>query len=267
MQKRANPFVIFFTFLFFCLLLFGLSKTGFFISLQSFFEELIIPFSNGTYLTFNRFSNNFSKSEIKKLKEENNKLQKQLVEKQILEKENNALRDQFKTVYPKNNFLLPAKIVGSPGFIPGKTQPENFILDRGSKDEIKIGQAVIFQDNLVGRIVKTSLHLSSVIIISNKSFSIATKTSGTGAIGIVRGQGNGEMILGNVLLSESLETSDIILTRGDSDINGLGILPDLIIGKIISIDKNPSALFQTASIKSLLDFAKLETVFVVVENE
>lgn len=267
MQKKTNPFVIFFIFLFFCLFFFGLSKTNFFVSFQSFLEKLIAPFSSSAYSVFNRFSNDFTNNEIKKLKEENNKLQKQLVEKQLLEKENNALRDQFKTVYPENNLLLLAKIVGSPNFIPGKTVAENFILDKGSKNKVRLGQAVIFQDNLIGKIVKVSPCLSSVMLVSHQSFSIAAKTLETGAIGIIKGQGNGEIILDNVLLSENLKISDLVLTRGDLDINGLGILPNLIIGKIDSIEKKPSALFQTASVKSLFDFTKLETVFIVVENE
>lgn len=267
MQKRANPFWVFFVFLFFCLLLFGFSKTGFIIYFQSFFEELTIPFSIETHSFFNSFSDNFSNNEIKKLREENNLLQKKLVDKQFLEKENSALKDQFKTVYPNNSQLLPAKIVGSPDFIPGKTLAENFILDKGFKDKVKKGQAVVFQDNLIGKIDKVSPNLSLVTMVFNKSFSISTKTSETGAIGIIKGQGNNEMILDDVLLSENLKNKDVVLTRGDLDINGLGILPNLIIGKISSIEKKPSALFQTASVKSLLDFTKLETVFIVVENE
>ncbi|HZJ18567.1 MAG TPA: rod shape-determining protein MreC, partial [Patescibacteria group bacterium] len=71
--------------------------------------------------------------------------------------------------------------------------------------------------------------------------------------------------LDNVLLSENLKKGDIILTKGDIDQEENGYPPDLIIGKIISVDKSPSALFQKADVVSLVDLSKLTTVFIIVK--
>jgi cell shape-determining protein MreC len=54
------------------------------------------------------------------------------------------------------------------------------------------------------------------------------------------------------------------LTKGDISLQNTGYPPDLTIGKIISVSKNPSDLFQKAEISSLIDFSNLEKVFVVV---
>jgi rod shape-determining protein MreC len=70
----------------------------------------------------------------------------------------------------------------------------------------------------------------------------------------------------NVVLSEKLEKDDLVRTKGDVDERGQGFPPDLIVGKIISVNKQPSALFQSAEVKSLVDFSRLSTVFVITQN-
>ena len=62
------------------------------------------------------------------------------------------------------------------------------------------------------------------------------------------------MILDNVLLSDNIKRGEIVLTKGDLTINNTGFPEGLTVGKVIAIDKNPSALFQTAGIKNLIDF-------------
>ena len=71
------------------------------------------------------------------------------------------------------------------------------------------------------------------------------------------------MILDNVLLTENLKNGDLVLTKGDVNLNGEGFLPGLIVGKIISVEKSPSALFQKAQVEGLVDVTKLSTVFVI----
>lgn len=73
-------------------------------------------------------------------------------------------------------------------------------------------------------------------------------------------------MLDNVVLAEGLEKDDLVSTKGDTDENGLGFPPDLVVGKIVSVNKKASNLFQSADIRSLVDFNKLETVFVITTN-
>lgn len=267
MQKRENYLPIFLIFLFFSIIVFLISQTSLFLNFQSILESSVSPLRSFTYSLTNKNSSFSNDLRIQKLKNDNADLIKKIVDIQILEKENNALKDQFKTTYPPSQNLLSAKIIGVPNFIPNLTMPENFIIDKGQKDGLKVGQAVVYKENLVGKVAKTASNISIVDLITNKAFSVATQTSETGALGVIKGQGSGNMILDNVLLSENLKTSDIVLTKGDIEPIGVGFLPDLVIGKIESIDKKPSALFQTASVKSFLDFSKLSTVFIVLGNE
>lgn len=205
----------------------------------------------------------FKNTEVDKLKEENRILLEKIVDQQELQKENNALKDQFKTTYPKSQNLIPAKIIGR--------QNQNLVLDKGSKDNIKVGQAVVFGNNLIGKIGFVTESLSKVLLISQEDSSFAVKTLSadrqaleTSTLGVIKGLGEGGMVMGNVFLSENLKTSDIVLTSGDLDTKGLGYPANLVVGKIESIDKKPSSLFQSGKVKSLVDISSLSTVFIVV---
>lgn len=260
MKRRESIFPIFLLFLFLSLSIFFLSKVGGLDGPGSFIRSVIYPIEKTLY------SLRPGNEKIKRLEEENKSLYKKIVDLQNLKKENAALRDQFETAYPKSLNLLPAKVVGAPGFIPGVLDPEYLIIDKGRDAKVEIGQAIVFKDNLVGEITEVSKNSSKVIILTNKNFSFTAKTSQTNAQGVIKGKEEEKIILENVLLSEELKVSDLVLTKGDVNKKGKSLPPDLVAGKIVSIDKKQSNLFQSAKIESLIDFKRLEMVFVVLNN-
>lgn len=264
MQKRRDLFSVLFVFFILSAILLLLSRTGLFLSIRSLLETAVSPIEENIY-PLGGFFRIFASSQ-KKLEEENRGLIQKLIDQQMLQKENSALRDQFQTTSVSSQSLMPVKIVASPNFLPGITTPENFVINKGSKDGVKTNQGIVYKNNLVGKVTKVSSNMSLVTLVTNKSFSLAARTLGTSALGVIKGKGNGEMVLDNVLLSEELKAGDQLVTYGDIDINGIGLPEDLVIGKIVSIDKKPSALFQTAKVESLLNFTKLSTVFIVIKN-
>lgn len=270
MQKRQNLFYIFLIFLFLSVFVFFIFKLPILKPVSSTIQNIFAPIQSLTYQTFYSIFNIGSNPKIKTLQEQNLNLSKKLVDQSKTSADNKALRDQFATAYPKDSTLLPADIMSSPAFIPGISAPEDFILDKGEKDGVRKGQAVVYKDNLVGLITKTSDYYSKVSIITNSKFTLTSQTLSSQALGVVKGQSGGEMILDNVVLSQELRKDDLIITKGDMDLpagrqdeKGQGVLPNLIIGKIVSVNKNPSDLFQTAKIKSLLDFPSLSKVFII----
>lgn len=256
MRKRENFFLTFFIFFFLSLLLIILSRIGFLSGVYSTLEIVLSPVASFTRQITTIIPDVSSNSTLEKLKKENNELLTQFADKKNLEVEVSALRDQFQTPYPKSTNLLPAKIIASPSFLPGVSQPSHFILNRGAKDKVKVGQAVVYKNNLVGKIVSVSQNLSDVALVTSLDISLTVRTvsaNNSSALGVVRGVGE-EMVLENVFLSEKISASDLVVTKDEGD---------LIVGKIVAVEKKPSALFQTAKVKSLLDFSKLSTVFVV----
>lgn len=207
-------------------------------------------------------------SEVEKLRLDNSELFGRLKDQALLESENKALRDQFEIEYPSSPDLIPARVIGSPGLVPGVSKPEYFILDVGTKDGVRIGAAVIFGTSLVGKIANTNSRTSKVELITNSSSSFTAKAVSYGdsreAIGIIKGSGSDEMVFGNVLLSSVIKKDDLVITKGDVDEKGAGFPPSLIVGKIISVEKNPSDLFQRGQVKSPVDFASVDNVFVSI---
>lgn len=270
MQERGKVISVFLVLFIISLILFALSSSG--VLRFNFISNIFSPTQKEIHDNSVQLSKSGLNPEIEKLREENRLLAKKLIDQQKLVAQNKALLDQFQQVNIKSLTLLPAEVIGSPGFIPGISFPEFLVLNRGLSENVKEGDPVVFKDNLIGKITKVSENTSLVNLIGNNSFSLAAKVGqDKKALGVIKGQGEGNMILDNVLLSETLKNGDIVLTNGDVNQNAEqegdgGLPPDLIIGKIISVDKNPSALFQKANVVSFVDFSKLSTVFIQIQE-
>jgi len=197
------------------------------------------------------------------LQQENTTLRKQLADMNGLRADNAALRDQFQTANPVSNTLLPVHVVGMGDAIPNMSFPQRLVIHAGKKEGITVGNIVVVKNEAVGDIVMVSDHFSVVRLVSSKESSFAAVTSATGAIGVAKGSGSGDITLDNVLLSQQLQVGDMVVTKGSQDISGKGFPEGLIIGKITSIDKNPSSLFQKARVVPLTSFDHLSMVFVI----
>lgn len=189
------------------------------------------------------------------LQQENNDLQAQLTKMQEIQKDNQALHDQFQTTAPAPQKLLPAEIIGS--------YQTSLLIDKGEQDKVHSGEVVVYKDNLIGKITKTTPHISLVTLLSDSTTSFTAETVKSSVTGIIKSQEGGSVIFGNVVLSDKLEKNDIVVTKGDMDLQGNGYPPKLIVGKIVSVDKQPSNLFQSAKVQSLVNISQLGMVFVL----
>lgn len=259
MQKRKNWIYIFIFFLSLSFLIFFLFKLPIFKPTFSLVQNIFSPVQSLTHTLTLGFGTN---REIANLKKQNLDLTEKIIDQSKIAADNKALRDQFAVSYPKSQQLIEAHVISSPSFIPGVTIAESLIVNKGQKDGLKPGMAVVYKDNLAGKIQEVSDNTSKIMLITNSSFSVISQTLQTQAQGVLKGQGAGEMILDNVVLSQELKQDDLVLTKGEGDLNNT-ITPSLVIGKISSVNKNASDLFQVAKVKSLLDFSHLSTVFII----
>ncbi|HVF69867.1 MAG TPA: rod shape-determining protein MreC [Xanthomonadales bacterium] len=252
MQKKKNFFPTFLILLTLSILLIILSRAGYLNGLNSILERGTVPLQR---LVFGVISGPQNLSDADRLRAENSKILSELMKQKELIRENQALRDQFRTANPSPQKLLPAHVVGQ--------KIDQIIIDRGSDDGVEKGDIVVFKDNLVGKISKSSARISVVDLPVSQNIFLTAKVLNSSTQGAVKGGENG-IILDNVVLSEKLEKGELVVTKGDVNEEGVGFPPDLIIGKIISVNKKASNLFQTAEVKSLLDFSKIEMVFVII---
>ncbi|HXS14909.1 MAG TPA: rod shape-determining protein MreC [Candidatus Saccharimonadales bacterium] len=207
-----------------------------------------------------------NQNQIDNLKKENAALRLSLAHDAVIQADNTALRDQFQLTTPAPQKLLPVQIVGRPSTIPNVSFPESVIIDAGKSQGITIGMAVVSQSSIAGTVARLTDNYALVNLVTSKASSFAGKDTTTGAIGVVKGQGNGEIIFDNVLLSDKLKIGDTIVSQGSQDASGKGYPPDLIVGKITGIEKNPSALFQMARVQTLVAFDTISRLFILTGN-
>lgn len=237
-----------------------LAKTGIGTGISSAIQFVFSPMQKSV---FHASQNIKSFSDLDKAKQQIAQLQAENAKLQIVVQDNKALRDQFQTANPPPQNVIPAEIVGMPQFIPGVSNPEELIISATSG--MQVNMPVIYKDMIFGEITAVNGKYAKVSLVSNDSISFTAKAAQTGAVGIIKGQGGGQILFDNVLLTDNLKIGDMIVTTGETSFDGRGIPPGLIVGKITSIDKNPSSLFQAASIQMLLDVTRLSTVFVLTQ--
>lgn len=263
MKRKENYIPFFLVFFGLTLFIILIGKIGIINSISSRINSVSSPIRENTVsiLSFN----SFKEEKIKAIQEQNEKLKSELRDRNILVLENKALKDQFAISSTESQELLPARVVGNPGFVPGVSFPQYLILNKGKNDGVRNGSAVIVGEYLVGKINMTLDNSSRVELINNKNSVLTGKIipdDGAEIIGIVKGEGEDNLIFDNVLLTVELKKDTLIFTKGDVNEKGSGIPPDLIIGRIVSVDKKASDLFQRASIKSFIDPRNLEIVFI-----
>ncbi len=250
---RGNFFKVF-------ILLFILAVFFIFLSQRQLLKPISNFFQRTFFSTLNIFPHKQStNSEIDSLKLQNAKLETEVNDYQNLKNENQALRDQFKTSYPESENLIPAKIIG----FPDNFENENIsylIIDQGSKSGVNKNSVVVFQNNFIGLTENVSNNFSKVFTLFSGNFSLAAQDENTSAFGIVKNE-SGEIILDNVLTSDHLKVGDLVETAPSENENS-NILPNLVIGKILSVQKDPSSLFQKAVIVPLYNYKNLSVVFI-----
>ncbi len=265
MQKRTGLLTVFSLFFIGSLILLFLFRQQLSPFTIHVVEQVTFPLQKTLYGTFGGLIYHSGKQV--RLEEENQSLAKQIVDQTELAREASALRDQYDLDILAPGELLPANVIGMKTFLPGVSLPEEIIIDKGSLQGVRVGQSVLVTNNVVGTVSQVTENRSLIALISHPDQSVTAKTNKTNALGIIKGNGNGMLMLENVVLSDTLEEGDIVVTKGDEDLAGSGYPPDLVIGKIKSVEKKASDLFQTAEVTSLVDFSRLDMVFIIKSGE
>lgn len=193
------------------------------------------------------------------LKKQNEELIKKLADYELMKRDNEAYKSQFDEATDYSQTLLAAKIIG---YLGDAKYPSSFVINKGKKQGVAEGMAVVSKKFLVGKIIKAGDNYSVVTTPVNTKFSTLAKLTDTNANGIVSGK-NDLMVFERVVITDILKKDGIVVTKGEVNENGIGILPDIIIGKITSVSKNETEPFQSAEVLPVIDYAKLTTVFVV----
>lgn len=187
------------------------------------------------------------KKQVGELLSENANLRKKLAEVE-------TRLSQEKHLDPGTYNLLPARPMGLGRFLK---------IDKGSSSGVKAGQAVVFNDNFVGKIVSVSAAAANVQLLADPDSKVSafSQNKEGKAKGILLGQFGTEILLDKILHEEKVAQGDLVYSEGLE-----GFLPrGLILGKVIQVLERENEVFKQAKVAPIFDIRDLELVFVIEE--
>ncbi len=200
------------------------------------------------------FQSRFAAQENKALKEQNGQLlsENALLRKKLAESE--ALISQEKHLDSTIYNMIPAHPIGIGRYLK---------IDKGISSGVKSGQAVVFNDNYVGKIVQVSEKASSVQFLKDPDSKVAAFSQGLEgkAKGVLIGQFGSDLMFDKILHEEKIKIGDLVYSEGTE-----GYLPrGLILGKVIQVMERENEVFKQAKVQLNFDVRDLELVFVIAE--
>jgi len=193
----------------------------------------------------------------KELEKTVNQLMLRTVELEETKIELEILREQlgFKEANPQYQ-ILSAEVIGQ--------DPTNLVrfllIDRGKRDGIKAGMPVISSRGLVGRIDQVGTEWSKVLLLTDASSAVSAMIQRSRATGSVQGRTGRNLVMRYIPQGESVEVEDIVITSG----LGGNFPKHLVIGQVTAVRQSDVEMFQEATIRSAVDFNRLEVVMVIL---
>ena len=190
-----------------------------------------------------------------------NELLKQAIEEykwKLAELEENAaevrrLRELL-SLKEKTNFpTIPARVIGR---VPGS---HTFVINKGKKQGVKVGKAVITPDGLVGQVIKSEGNIAIVMAITHPKSGVGAIVQSSRDMGVIQGRGDNILILSFLPSNANLKPGDQILTSGMGDIYPKGIP----IGTVIRVLKEESTSSLWAEVEPSVNFNRIEEVLVM----
>jgi rod shape-determining protein MreC len=138
---------------------------------------------------------------------------------------------------------------------------KSITLNKGEKEGIRRGMAVIAPEGVVGHILKTAPYHSTVLLMTDYNSAIDAIVQRTRSKAIVEGKGENQCLLKYLLRSEEVVVGDMVVTSG----LGGNFPKGLTVGQIRKVDKKEHSIFQYAELVPSVDLTKLEEVLVIPE--
>lgn len=196
------------------------------------------------------------KNENEKLYEENLRLKSQLAQLKDVKSENEQLRKQIDLGPVQKYNLAAAVIVGRE--LSG--QNDIYYIDKGRKDGIEEGMAVIIEDGIyIGKIIKTMQDQSQVELLLGKDSRTNVEVVESSEKGIIKGEFGTSVVLDMIPQTTQLQSGDTIVTSGLS-----GKIPrGLLVGYVKDVMPSSDQLFQKASVILPANINKIRIVSVI----
>jgi len=202
--------------------------------------------------------------ENRRMAEELALLRRRVHELSALDAENEALRAQLGFRRAERRPLIPAEVIARDP--TGWWQTVR--LDRGARDGLRPGLAVIAAEGLVGRTVEVSARTADVLLISDPNSRVSARLPRTDAVGVLIG--SGVRPSGRVVCRLDFVHRHLPVKPGDEVVtSGLGgVFPSgLVIGYVEAVFTDEQGLYHYAEVIPRADLGQLRYTFVLPADE
>ena len=208
-----------------------------------------------TFIEITDYSTFFK--DYKKNRKELNQLKSKNISSEIIQFENKELKELINDYVSSSNKILAKIIVDhdSP-FL------KSIIINKGSKDNIKIGTNIYDQSYLVGRVIEVNFKTARVLLLSDLNSNVPVSIAPQNVQAIITGSGEnyGEIKYIKEGLNNKFNDQSIIYTSGTGAIFKSGIP----IGKLKIKEGEMAKKFK---VEFYSDFSQLKYVFAEVETK
>jgi rod shape-determining protein MreC len=170
--------------------------------------------------------------------------------------ENRILRRQLELPLTSELPLRPVEVVA----LAGEPVPTAATLSGGARQKIRVGDAVVTGEGLVGRVGEVWPLQSRVVLITDPNSAVACEVESTGVLGVLHAgmAPRARLLLTGVPMSDTVLVGQRVLTSGLSRRYPRGIP----VGTVVRVDHDPSGLTQQLELEPAARFSRLRHAFV-----
>ncbi len=223
---------------------------------SSFIVSIPENFILSSYFEISEYTSYFKK--FKNIKEDLERLKSENISSKIIKSENEELKNLIDGyIFSKNKILAKVIVDHDSPFL------KTIIINKGSRENIKIGTNIYDRNYLVGRVIEVNFKSSRVLLLSDLNSSVPVSITPNNVQAIIVGNGDrdfkGEIkyIKGNFI--NDIENNSIAYTSGTGSIFESGTP----VGRVILIEENQN---KKVLIDFYSDFSQLKYVYAEIDD-
>lgn len=178
-----------------------------------------------------------------------------------LEEENDILKDQLdlKKEGLVDKELVLASVMGNPEDLTSTS----LMLDKGTRQGIKVGNNVILGNYLIGIVTQVTSERSIINLTTSPDVSLTVEDveANSKAEGLAKGDLGTSIKVTKLLPEDVINEGDVFITSGKDG----NFLPGFVVGKVSQVNFGASDPLKSALLSPMTEFNRLNKVFVILE--
>lgn len=196
------------------------------------------------------------RQELSQLRNDMLDMQGEMQRYQFLVRENERLRNLLASDAREDSLRMVAEVIA----VDSDSYSHQVVVNKGTAHGVFIGQPVLDDQGVVGQVSSVGLTTARILLISDQSHAIPTRSERSGIRVVVQGVGDTSMLeVMHVPHSTELEVGDLLLSSGLG-----GVFPEgYPVAVVKSIDLDISATFAKVTARPIANLDRIRMLLLV----